>query len=199
MIPTGAMAIENCKIRWPDSYWSSLPGSCSYLAQLSSHFICRPLKPQNQFGSVSESARGSSFSLWLACAAVTSIMLSRYDNRVTDALFGLHRSCSLGETCQPMSLDNNRKRITPMCRACVRLLYESTKEVQPHAALQDEAKFAHQLGMLHFLVCTDKDCGTRWERLVRPDAFSARPLHTWKLRRWILSGLMLRKASSLCM
>ena len=70
----------------------------------------------------------------------------------------------------------------PMCYACVGLLYESTKEVEPHAALRHEATFPHRLGMLQFLVCTDKNCGMRWERLVRPDRSGARPLHIWKVR-----------------
>ena len=42
-----------------------------------------------------------------------------------------------------------------------------------------ERRFSDQQGILHFLVCTNKDCGTRWERLVRQDAFGAR--HVWKV------------------
>jgi hypothetical protein len=68
-----------------------------------------------------------------------------------------------------------------MCRACAGLLYQSTKEVQPHAMLKDEGAFSHQQGILHVLVCTDKKCGTRWERLV-PHAGGARNLHVWKPR-----------------
>jgi len=33
---------------------------------------------------------------------------------------------------------------------------------------------------LHVLVCTDKQCGTQWERLLRSDGFGAR--HVWKVR-----------------
>jgi len=67
-----------------------------------------------------------------------------------------------------------------MCRACLGLLYQSTKEVQPHAGLKEEGAFSHQQGVLHVLVCTDKNCGTRWERLVRQDGFGAR--NVWKVR-----------------
>jgi hypothetical protein len=46
--------------------------------------------------------------------------------------------------------------------------------------LKEEGAFSHQQGVLHVLVCTDKNCGTRWERLVRQDGFGAR--HVWKVR-----------------
>jgi len=68
-----------------------------------------------------------------------------------------------------------------MCRACVCLLDESTKEVQPRAGLKEEGAFSNHQGVLHALVCTDKDCGTPWERsvLVR-DGLAAR--HVCKVR-----------------
>ena len=69
-----------------------------------------------------------------------------------------------------------------MCKACLGLLYQSAKTVQPHGALRGEGAFSHQQGMLCFHVCTNKDCGTRWERLVRQDGYGSPKLHVWKVR-----------------
>jgi len=77
-----------------------------------------------------------------------------------------------------------------MCRACVCLLDESTKEVQPRAGLKEEGAFSNHQGVLHALVCTDKDCGTPWERSVcgtawPPGTFAkcAATTHTVKMAR----------------
>jgi hypothetical protein len=68
-----------------------------------------------------------------------------------------------------------------MCRACLGLLYQSTNGVQPHAALKEEGAFSQQNGTLYFHVCTDKDCGTQWERSVfARDGLAAQ--HVWKVR-----------------
>ena len=86
------------------------------------------------------------------------------------------------ETCERVHVLNKGSYTMAMCKACLGLLYQSAKTVQPHGALRGEGAFSHQQGMLCFHVCTNKDCGTRWERLVRQDGYGSPKLHVWKVR-----------------
>jgi hypothetical protein len=93
--------------------------------------------------------------------------------------FVLRTICNLMRNLSTHVTDKKRDDMA-MCKGCLGLVYQSTKEVQPHAGLKEEGAFSHLQGVLHILVCTDKKCGTRWERLLRSDGFGAR--HVWKVR-----------------